>query len=40
MALAVCDLRREGLSWAAIGELFDVQRHSAWERWQHVDDDL
>jgi hypothetical protein len=38
MELAVRDLRREGLSWAAIGELFGVQRHSAFERWQHVED--
>jgi hypothetical protein len=38
MELAVRDLRREGVSWAAIGELFGVQRHSAHERWRHVED--
>jgi hypothetical protein len=38
MELAVRDLRREGLSWAAIGELFGVQRSSAHERWRHVED--
>jgi hypothetical protein len=40
MELAVRDLRREGLSWAAMGELFGVQRHSAHERWRHVEEDL
>jgi hypothetical protein len=35
LALAVRDLRREGMSRAAIGELFGVQRHSAHERWRH-----
>ena len=38
MELAVRDLRREGVSWAAIGELFGAQRHSAHERWRHVED--
>ena len=37
MALAVRDLRRQGLSWTEIGELFGVQRHTSFEKWRHVE---
>jgi hypothetical protein len=38
MALAVRDARRKGLSWASIGQVFGLQRHSAHERWRRVED--